>query len=213
MGSLWSIWLALDRPAKVAAMTHIGCPAFILGTSAPLPMRLISNPVLGPLLMRLMPPSPKQVMKLAAMAGEDLSAFPEMRDLLVSMQELAGVQPALRELLAAVVRLRGARPQVALTAEQLAQITQPVQLIWGERDPFGAVAIGEQAAATIPRAEFHVVSEAGHIPWLAHASDVGKLATPFLRRHSAAAGEAGDRGSTPRRSPPESPAPGSPLLG
>ncbi|MGD8898372.1 MAG: alpha/beta fold hydrolase, partial [Acidobacteriota bacterium] len=39
IGSLWSIWLALERPRRLATMSHVGCPAFILGTSAPLPMR------------------------------------------------------------------------------------------------------------------------------------------------------------------------------
>ena len=35
--SLWTTWLAaLDHPGRVGAIVHAGCPALILGTSAPL---------------------------------------------------------------------------------------------------------------------------------------------------------------------------------
>lgn len=179
IGSLWSIWLAIDRPDRVAAMTHVGCPAFILGTSAPLPMRLLSVRPLGRLLMKMAPPSPRQVDRFAAMVGADLSQLPELRDLLVAMQRLPGVQAAMRELLHAVVRVWGARPEVVLTAEQLAQIAQPVQLIWGERDPFGAPDVGQCAARLIPEAVFHLIPEAGHVPWVAHPRDDSRIRATY----------------------------------
>ena len=181
IGSLWSIWLSLDRADRVAAMTHVGCPAFILGTSAPLPLRLLSISPLGRLLMRLSPPSPRQVDRIAAMAGENLSDLPELRDLLVVNQKLPGVQAAMIELLHSLVRLRGPRPEIELTPAQLAQIRQPVQLIWGERDPFGAPDVGRRAARIIPAAAFHAIPKAGHAPWIAHAHAVADLAVPFIR--------------------------------
>lgn len=185
IGSLWSTWLALDRPDRVAAMVHIGCPAFILGTSAPLPMRLLSVRPLGRLLMRS-PPSPRQVEGFARIiGGEDLSALPELRDLLVAAQKLPGVQRSTLDLLHAVVRLRGARPEVALTAPQLSQIRQPVLLIWGERDAFGAPAVGEEAARIIPDAKFYVIPGGGHIPWVGHPSEAAAAAIPFLRTRGA----------------------------
>lgn len=186
IGSLWSIWLALDRPGRVAAMAHLGCPAFLLGTSAPLPMRLLSIPPVGRLMMRMSPPSPKQVEQFADMVGEDLSALPEIRDMLVEMQKLPGVRPALLELLHAVIRLRGPRPELVLTAHEIEQISQPVQLIWGGRDPFGPPDVGEQAAAIIPDAEFHLIPWAGHVPWFAHAPQAGELVVAFLRASSLA---------------------------
>lgn len=186
IGSLWSIWLALDRPDRVAAMVHIGCPAFILGTSAPLLLRLLSIRPLGQLIM-MSPPSPSQVEGFARMiGGEDLPRIPELRDLLVAAQKLPGVQRSTLDLLHAVVRLRGARPEVALTARQLAQIRQPVLLIWGGRDAFGAPDVGEEAARLIPDAEFHVIPKGGHIPWVGHPSEVAAAAMPFLRTRGAA---------------------------
>ena len=184
IGSLWCTWLAMDRPDRVAAMVHAGCPAFWLGTSAPLPLRLLSVPPVGRFIMAISTPSPRQVEGFARqIAGEDLSQFPELRDLLVAAQKLPGAEASMLRLLHAVVRLRGARPELALTAEQLAQIRQPVLLIWGSRDVFGGPSVGEEAARILPHAALHVVPEAGHVPWVGHPSEVASAAVPFLRRY------------------------------
>jgi pimeloyl-ACP methyl ester carboxylesterase len=114
------------------------------------------------------------------MVGADLSGLQELRDLLVVMQTLPGVQPALLELLHAVIRLRGPRPEVELTASQLMQVAQPVQLIWGERDPFGAPSIGQEAARFIRHATYHVMPNAGHVPWVNDPAGVASVAVPFL---------------------------------
>jgi pimeloyl-ACP methyl ester carboxylesterase len=185
MGGLWTTWLAFDRSARVPAIVYIGCPAMMLGTSAPFLLRLGSIPPLGRLLRRLDPPSLKQVDRFIAMAGEDFSHLPELRELFLAHGQLPHTGPALFDMVHAVVRLRGARPQVALTEPQLARLTQPVQLIWGDHDPFGPPAVGERAAQTIPDAEFHVVP-GGHGPWVDQAARVADLVAPFLRDHSAA---------------------------
>ena len=82
------------------------------------------------------------------------------------------------------LRLRGPRPEIALGADELARINQPVQLIWGDRDPFGTPEVGANAAKMIPDAELHVVP-AGHIPWMSQADRIAELATPFLAAHLA----------------------------
>lgn len=181
IGSLWTFWLAIDHPQRVIAMSHLGCPAFVLGTSAPFPMRLLSVPPIGRLLMALSPPSPAQVERFATLVGEDLSGLPELRDVLVAMQRLPGVRASLRELLHAVVRMRGARPEVALSADDLTQVAQPTQLIWGARDPFGSERVGREAAGLIAVATLHVLQDAGHAPWFARPDEAARLAAAFLR--------------------------------
>jgi pimeloyl-ACP methyl ester carboxylesterase len=185
MGGLWTTWLALDRPGRVPAIVYVGCPALILGTSTPLPLRVASIPPIGRLLRRLDPPSLGQVDRFVAMAGEDFSLLPELRDLFLAHEQLPDAGPALFELIHAVVRLRGPRPQVELTAAQLRRVTQPVQLIWGDHDPFGPPSVGERAAQIMPNAEFHVVP-GGHAPWVNQSARVASLAGPFLRDHTAA---------------------------
>lgn len=186
IGSLWTTWLALERPDRVAALVHVGCPAFVLGTSAPLPMRLLSVPPLGRLITALSPPSPGQVEAFGrAIAGEDLSRSPELRDLLVASQRLPGAREAMLELLHAVVRLRGARPPVRLTARDLTEVRQPVLLVWGARDAFGSPEVGAEMARTLPDARLRVVSEGGHVPWVGHPEEVSGAALAFLRDHAA----------------------------
>ncbi|MFZ0391943.1 MAG: alpha/beta hydrolase [Calditrichia bacterium] len=181
IGSLWTFWLSIAHPDRVASMTHIGCPAFILGTSAPFPMRLISLPGVGKFIMNLSPPSDKQVKKFAKMVGVDLSDLDELTRLLVTMQKMPKVKKAIPELLHTVVRLRGARPQVAFNKDDLEQIRQPVQFIWGEKDPFGSVEIGKRSSAIIPDSEFHLIPGTGHAPWINHTEAVAKLTLSFLQ--------------------------------
>lgn len=183
MGSLWTMWFALDHPDRVIAMAHVGCPAFILGTSAPLLMRLMSVRPIGKIIMGLSPPSRRQVEGFAAMIGEDLSNNPELIDLLVAAQNLPGVQSGIRDLLHAAVRVRGARPAVALAREQLAAIQQPVLLVWGPRDRFGSIKVGRAAAESMPNATFHDLGEGGHIPWVQHPDAVATAVRPFLNAH------------------------------
>ena len=184
MGGLWTTWLALDRPARVPAIVYIGCPAIMLGTSAPFPLRMGSIPPIGRLLRRLDPPSLKQVDRFIAMAGEDFSHVPELRELFLAHELMPESGPALFELVHAVVRLRGPRPQVELTEAQLTRLTQPVKLIWGDHDTFGPPSVGERAAKIIPDAEVHVVP-GGHGPWVNQPARVAGLAAPFLREHIA----------------------------
>lgn len=182
IGSLWSMWLALDRPDRVAMMVHIGCPAAILGTSAPLAMRLLSVRPLGRLLMTMSPPSPRQVERFARMIGEDLSEHPELRDLLVAAQRLPGAREAILEVVHTVVRLRGPWPELVLRPDHLSRIRQSVQLIWGARDAFGGVHIGERVAGAIPDAELEVIPDGGHIPWVNDPDGVARLVRSFLDR-------------------------------
>ena len=181
LGSLWTTWMAIDKPKRIATMVHVGCPALMLGTSAPLPMRMLSVPALARVMMRLQPPSLKQVEQLAKMVHQH-PLIPELADLLLATERLPGFQPTFLATLHRLIRLRGPRPEMVLSAEQLAHVTQPVQLIWGEDDPMGSPAVGEHAARIMTNAELHVVG-GGHTPWLTQAETIGPLVTSFLSKH------------------------------
>jgi pimeloyl-ACP methyl ester carboxylesterase len=183
MGGLWATWFALDRPRNVSAISYIGCPALMLGTSAPFPLRLGTIRPLHRMIEHLQPPSTKQVERIGRMAGEPLDQLPELRDLFLAYERLPATSAVLLDLHRALVRVRGARPEVALTADQLRAVTQPVQFVWGERDPFGSVDVGRRAAALMADAELHTV-DTGHGPWFTHPAQVGEHVTNFLARHS-----------------------------
>ena len=181
-GSLWTTWLSFAQPDRVAADVQIGCPAHILGTAAPLPMRLMSIPPVGRLMLRMQEPSTGSVERIGRSVAEDLATIPEIRDVLLACQRLPAFRPSLLGLMNAVMRLGRARPEIALGGDQLAQVRHPVQMLWGTHDPFGSPAIARQAAAIIPNAELHILP-GGHAPWLHHADQVSQLALRFLRGH------------------------------
>lgn len=184
LGSRWVIWLALDRPDRLSTMVHIGCPATALGTSAPLPMRLMSVPPLARLLMKLQPPSHKQVEQLAKMVHQH-PLDPELADLLVATERLPHFEHTFLATLNTMVRLRGARPAMALSRSDLGGIRQPTQIVWGDDDPMGSTDIARRVAEAIPHAELHIV-QGGHAPWLTQAGRIGSLASAFLGKHTAA---------------------------
>lgn len=179
LGSLWASWLALDRPERVTAMVHIGCPALVLDTSAPLPMRLLSVKPLGRLLTRLQPPSEQQVEELSKMVKE-YPLSPELADLLLATERLPDFRQTFLSMLHVLLRLRGSRPEMRLTAEHLARISQPTLVFWGRDDPFGPVEAGKRMVDALPAAELHVVG-GGHAPWLTQAQRIGPVAARFLR--------------------------------
>lgn len=183
IGGLWSTWMALDRPERVSAICYIACPAAILGTSAPLPLRLATIPGLSQLIPRLDPPSTGQVERLGKMAGQDMRRVPELRDLMLEYERLPESAASLLELHRAVVRLRGPQPSTEITARQLSEVTKPVQFIWGERDPFGDPSVGIKAAEIMSQAEIHIVP-GGHAPWFDDPERIAAIANPFLARHT-----------------------------
>lgn len=182
LGSLWASWLAIDQPNRVAALAHVGCPAVVLDTSAPLPMRLLSMRPLGRLIMRLQPPSERQVDQLAKMVHEH-PLPPEIGKLILATERLDHFEDTFLATLNHLIRLRGNRPDHALTVDQLAAIDVPTLLVFAKNDPMGGPSVGERVAAAMPDAELCTV-DGGHAPWLHHVAQIAPLVESFLHRTS-----------------------------
>lgn len=178
LGSLWATWLAIDRPDRVGALAHVGWPAIYLDTSAPMPMRLLSVGRLGRLMMRIQPPSPRQVEQLSKMVKEH-PLPPEIADLLLATERLPGFEPMFLATLHRLIRLRGPRPELAVDAEQLGSVRQPSLLVLGRNDPMGSEADSRRLAAAAPGTEVHMV-DGGHAPWLHHADQIAPIVNRFL---------------------------------
>ena len=180
LGSLWALWLAIDRPMRVGAMAHVGCPALAPGTSAPLPMRMLSTRVVGPLLMRLQPASSKQVERLSKMVRQH-PLSPEIAAAILATERMPGFERTFRSHLRTLLRLRGANPRVALTQRDLSAVAQPSLLVLGRRDPMGSERAGQRLAEALPDATL-CLSEGGHCPWLDEPERIGAWITEFLER-------------------------------
>jgi pimeloyl-ACP methyl ester carboxylesterase len=182
LGSLLATWLTIDQPDRVAALAHIGCPAIVFDTSAPLPMRLLSVRPLGRLMMKLQPPSERQVEQLAKMVHEH-PLQPEIAELILATERLDHFDHTFLATLHRLIRLRGNRAEMALTADQLVRIKTPTLLVFARDDPMGAAPIGQRMANTMTNAELHI-TDGGHAPWLHHADQITPPLTAFLQRLS-----------------------------
>jgi pimeloyl-ACP methyl ester carboxylesterase len=75
-----------------------------------------------------------------------------------------------------------------LTDDGLARVERPVLFVWGDRAPFGDVAVAQRAAALMPRARVEVITDARHHPWPADPARAADRGSSLL----ATAGHAHD---------------------
>lgn len=182
IGSNWIMSLGVERPDRVGRAVHIGWPAFILGSSGPMPLRMLSLPGVGKISAAFSPPSHRQVEKFARMvASVDLSGMTEFREMLIASQKMPGMIDAMRELIHAIIRFRGAQPEVVIDDQDLRRTGQPTLLIWGANDRFGGPELGREAVSLMQDAEMVMIEGGGHAPWIDHPEEVGSHARRFLQ--------------------------------
>lgn len=184
MGGLWSFWLALEHPERVETLIQLGCPALILGTSAPLPMRFMSVPLLNRLLVgSMIPDSMAEVREGPTFLGHEKRVGEEWPEAMAAcgyhFRRLPTYKTAWLSLMEAMLNLRGAQPRYAFGAEQLRQVRQPVHYVWGDSDPFGDLETAHKAREVTPHATLHEW-QGGHLPWWDDAPACARLIREFL---------------------------------
>ncbi len=65
----------------------------------------------------------------------------------------------------------------------IASITLPTLIIWGERDALLPLSLGQALQAALPHASFTTIPGCGHRPMLAQPELLSKLIIDFLKRH------------------------------
>jgi len=65
-------------------------------------------------------------------------------------------------------------------ADEVVEIENPTSFIWGTADQFFDPEPGQEVAERMPNAEFHLLDNYGHMPWLEPDSEVGGLVREFL---------------------------------
>jgi len=181
-GAMWAMWYALAHPDRIRRLVLLGPPA-VPKTRCPLPLRLATTPVVGQLLSRLAPPSPKSILRFAHhVAGEKetLARHPDLVDLLVA----AGRDPITDHASKAELRLFvgpfGFRRRSRLRPDELSQLAMPTLLIWGESEPLGDVSVAQAMTDLIPHARLEVLPT-GHGPWLGQPTRTAATVLEFLQ--------------------------------
>lgn len=186
IGGHWSLWLALEKPERVTALTLLGVPGSLLNTCPPFALRLLSVPHLNGLLFHaiMSRSTSDQAFKSLSFIGhpqETCARLPKaLADCFAAFQQLPHARVSILSLMEQTNRLRGARPDITLRAEQLKRVQQPTMFLWGTNDPFGSVETGRQIARLMPNAEFHAIQHGGHLPWLDAPAECGRLIQDFL---------------------------------
>jgi pimeloyl-ACP methyl ester carboxylesterase len=126
----------------------VGPPA-LPKTRCPLPYRLIATPGVGELLSRLVPPSPKSLLRFASFMGEQatLAAHPDLVDLMVAAGRdpiaASGARAEVRVLVSpfALLTPSGFRRHAHARPNELHRLAMPTLVVWGEREPLGGVSV------------------------------------------------------------------------
>jgi pimeloyl-ACP methyl ester carboxylesterase len=185
IGGHWSLWMALDRPERVSALTLLGVPGNVISTQPPFALRLLSVPVLNQLLFDLISPDkPDPTFRQLAFIGhspETCARLPAaLADCYYYFQRLPHYRIASLSLMEQSNHLWRPRPEIRITKEQLEHVRQPTMFLWGTHDPFGSAETGCLISQNLPHPEFHAIQGAGHLPWLDNPAECGRLTRDFL---------------------------------
>jgi pimeloyl-ACP methyl ester carboxylesterase len=185
MGGWWTFQFARSAPAHVSRMVMIGCPAVILDTSAPLPMRLISIPMLGHGLVKLMAASsPAKAREVPRFLGHPIEVGQRWPDAEAEttywVSNLPNARRSWLTLLRRFLTPWGSSREMRIGADELRRVAQPTLFVWGERDPFGSIDSGHAAVALMPDAQLKVVG-IGHLPWWDEPDECARVVRDFVR--------------------------------
>jgi len=181
MGGYASVRYALARPDRVRRLVLIGACAAFPGTWPPLPLRLLTVPVVSRVLQRLQPSGEAGALAVAEVFGERdaVAANPAVLQAMVAHEADPVSSAAGLSELGAFFSLRGWHPSVELRPADLQRLEPPSLLVWGEDDPIAAPDDIREGVADIPDARLEVVPGA-HAPFLTHPARCAGLVGDFL---------------------------------
>lgn len=183
MGGLWSFWLALHHPERVSRFVQLGCPALVLGTSAPPFMRVLSVPVLNRLLWSKISSKSEPSLDFLTTLGSYPEQIAEMCAELAECEfyfaQTQGASAAWLSLMQAALTPVGSSRRYRMDAEELRRIKQPTLFLWGDNDPFGGLDVARRLVEIMPHATLHEV-HAGHLPYMDNPSVCAEKAREFL---------------------------------
>lgn len=172
----------MHAPARVTRMVMLGCPAAILMTSAPFPMRAMSLPVLGRGLVKLMSPAnASKARDLPRLLGHPAHVGQRWSEAetVYRFGHLPDFQTSWRTLLRRFLRLWGSNREMRITPDDLRGVRQPTLFLWGKDDPFGSLQAGRAATAWMANARLEVVG-ISHLPWWDEPEECARLTREFL---------------------------------
>jgi pimeloyl-ACP methyl ester carboxylesterase len=179
MGGGVALQFAIQFPAKVEKLVLANSAG--LGRKLAFFLRLVTLPLIGELLTR---PSRKGTVWSLKQCVYDPTVLSE--ELIESSYNLAALPKAQKNFLStlrACSNLRGQRSDSILSiVDNLASITAPTLIIWGQQGRILPAAHAHVARGRIPKAELHILNSCGHLPQLECSEEFNTLVLEFLAR-------------------------------
>jgi pimeloyl-ACP methyl ester carboxylesterase len=185
IGANWVLRLAQGHPSHVGRIGILGAAPVLPEMPRPGFFRVLVSPI-GAILARL-PQNQARARDMLRQDGHgpslDANLIPDVlfdwhvaliRNTRTMLNERAMIRDAV---------IRGSAWRRGLTFEptELAGIRQPVLYVIGSADPEGTVDYAKRIVGMLPNAELSVLPDAGHMPWLDDAAQVGQRLRTFLR--------------------------------
>jgi 2-hydroxy-6-oxonona-2,4-dienedioate hydrolase len=137
-------------------------------------------PIVGNIMGRI-PANEKMIVSRMGMMGEKetIVNYPKMIEALVATNNDPVASNAARTEFSAFANFLGFRTNMKIRAGDLAQLSMPTLMIWGERDPLGTEDVAQAISEAIPNCVLEVLPT-GHEPWLGYPVETAKLIQDFV---------------------------------
>lgn len=180
MGGYASVQYALARPDRVRRLVLIGACAAFPGARPPLPLRLMTVPLLNRFLLWVQQPGEAGILDVAEIFGEReaVQANPALLQAMVAHEGTPKSSKAGLSELSAFFSIRGWHPSVRIHDDDLRAIQQPTLIIWGDDDPIGSPDDVRAGVEAIPDVRFETVP-AAHGPFLTYPERCAEYITAF----------------------------------
>jgi pimeloyl-ACP methyl ester carboxylesterase len=161
--------LAAAHPERVDRLVLVDAAGYpVPSTSVPIGFRLARNPVLAPLMNRILPRSMVES-SVRNVFGHPERVTPELVDRYFAMTVRAGNRQALIQ--------RMAQPRWGADTAALQTLRHPTLILWGGQDRLIPPAAGDRFDADIPNSRLVVFADLGHVP---QEEDAARTLPPVL---------------------------------
>ncbi len=183
MGGYFALVFALAHPQRVKRLVTVGEPAGSSATIPPANRLLAVRGLNGLMYATVMKPGPSATYegfrRILVAHPERLS--PTYLDCCTAASEIPGATESWLTLLEDC-HITGGRSTLTYSLRpELARLTMPTLMIWGEKDSFGPPSLAQEMSRMMPRGRAETVPDAGHLTWLDQPAAVAGSITSFLQ--------------------------------